>query len=122
MTKKKISTSVLDAETAEAAPQPSVKKVARKKSAAPAKKTVAAKKSATTKKKVAKKKVAKKGAAETTAAGDAGKATITSQARQDLIGKAAYFISQKRPPHQGDSHTDWLCAEAVIDMLYDVVD
>ena len=89
------------------------KKVAKKKAAA----KKAAKKSL--KKKVAKKKVVAKKAV-TAATPVAGKPVISEHERLELIGKGAYLISQKRHPHEGCMEGDWVAAEIVIDMLFEV--
>jgi hypothetical protein len=39
-----------------------------------------------------------------------------------MIGDAAYLISLKRAPWQGSPETDWMSAETVIDMIFDVAD
>ena len=92
------------------------KKVAKKKAAA----KKAAKKSL--KKKVAKKKVVAKKAvtAATSTTPVAGKPVISEHERLELIGKGAYLISQKRHPHEGCMQGDWVAAEIVIDMLFEV--
>ena len=94
------------------------KKVAKKKTAkktAPKKKVVAKKKAAP-KKAVPKKKVT---AAKAPAASSV-KLIISSAERLELIGKAAYFISTKRNPCEGGMESDWVAAEAVIDMLFEI--
>jgi hypothetical protein len=92
------------------------KKVAKKKVA---KKKVAKKKAV--KKKVAKKTaVSKKAARKSSAPTAFEKGSISAQERQELIGKAAYHISMRRHPCDGNMEGDWLAAEAVIDMLFDV--
>jgi hypothetical protein len=90
-----------------------------------AKKKVAAKKvaSKSVKKKVAKKKVAATKTASpvrpsTPAA--SGRTVISQQERLELIGKGAYLISRKRHPHEGCMDSDWVAAETVIDMLFEV--
>ena len=92
------------------------KKVAKKrvKKAAPKKKVVAKKKAAP--KKVApKKKVAVKAPATSGA-----RLTLTPAERMALISKAAYYISMKRNPCDGNMEGDWMAAEAVIDMLFEI--
>lgn len=87
-----------------------------------AKKKVAKKKVA--KKKVIRKKVAKKAAASSkssaTAPAPSGKRVISAVERQEMIGRAAYFISMRRNPCEGSMQGDWVAAEAVIDMLFEV--
>ncbi len=93
------------------------------------KKKVAKKKTAkkAAPKKVAKKKAApKKAAPEKTvavakaAAVSGGKLSITPAERLELITKGAYFISMKRNPCDGNMEGDWMAAEAVIDMLFEI--
>ncbi|MEJ2317165.1 MAG: DUF2934 domain-containing protein [Gammaproteobacteria bacterium] len=94
------------------------KKVAKKKTAkktAPKKKVVA-KKKAIPKKAAPKKKVA---AAKSPAA-SGGKLSITPAERMELISKGAYLISMKRHPCDGNMESDWVAAEAMIDMLFEV--
>jgi hypothetical protein len=38
----------------------------------------------------------------------------------ELISKGAYHISMKRHPCEGNMEGDWMAAEAVIDMLFEV--
>ena len=38
----------------------------------------------------------------------------------ELISKGAYFISMKRHPCEGNMESDWMAAEAMIDMLFEV--
>ena len=89
------------------------KKVAKKKTA---------KKTAPKKKVVAKKKAAAKKAApgKKVTAASPGKLQITPAKRMELISKGAYHISMKRHPCEGDMEGDWMAAEAVIDMLFEV--
>lgn len=94
------------------------KKVAKKKTAkktAPKKKVVAQKRAAP--KKVAPKK---KVAVSKATAASGGKPSITPSERLELITKGAYFISMKRNPCEGDMEGDWMAAEAVIDMLFEI--
>lgn len=101
---------------AEDTPAPK-KKVAKKKAAA---KKVASK---SVKKKVARKKVAATktlSPVKSSAPAAAGRRVITPQERLELIGKAAYLISRKRQPHEGCMESDWVAAETVIDMLFEV--
>ena len=94
------------------------KKVAKKKTAkktAPKKKVVV-KKKAIPKKAAPKKKVT--AAKAPTASG--GKFSITAAGRMELISKGAYFISMKRHPCEGNMESDWMAAEAMIDMLFEV--
>jgi hypothetical protein len=96
------------------------KKVAKK---AAVKKKVA-KKAAVKKKVAARKKVAaprEKVVAKTTVAPrSSSEFVITPEERFALIGKAAYHISMKRHPCDGNQESDWVAAEAVIDMLFEV--
>ena len=93
------------------------KKVAKKrvKKAAPKKKVVAKKKAAP-KKAAPKKKVAVAKAPATSGA----RLTLTPAERMALISKAAYYISMKRNPCDGNMEGDWMAAEAVIDMLFEI--
>jgi ethanolamine utilization microcompartment shell protein EutS len=94
------------------------KKVAKKKTA----KKTAPKKKVVVKKKAAPKKAApdKKVAAAKPQAASAGKMTITPAERMELISKGAFFISMKRHPCDGNMESDWMAAEAMIDMLFEV--
>ena len=93
------------------------KKVAKKrvKKAAPKKKVVAKKKAAP-KKAAPEKKVAVAKAPATSGA----RLTLTPAERMALISKAAYYISMKRNPCDGNMEGDWMAAEAVIDMLFEI--
>jgi len=101
-----------------AAETPAPKKKTAKKVAK--KKTV--KKAAPKKKVVAKKKAApkKRVATASAPAASAGKLSITPAGRMELISKGAYHISMKRHPCEGNMESDWLAAEAMIDMLFEV--
>jgi hypothetical protein len=94
------------------------KKVAKKKSAKKAapKKKVVAKKRAAPKKAAPEKRVATASAP----AASGGKLSITPAERMELISKGAYYISMKRHPCEGNMEGDWLAAEAMIDMLFEV--
>lgn len=48
------------------------------------------------------------------------KPVLAPEARQRMIGEAAYLISQRRDPAVGSPETDWISAETVIDMIFDV--
>ena len=117
--------------TKAAAKKPAAKKKVAKKKVA-AKKTVA-------KKTVAKKTVAKKTANKPTTVKakstprksaakrspvawdlSAPKPLISTEQRQHLIAEAAYRISEKNPCGSCHPEADWLNAEAVIDMLFEV--
>ncbi|MEJ2322983.1 MAG: hypothetical protein P8Z31_11850 [Gammaproteobacteria bacterium] len=50
----------------------------------------------------------------------AGKTVISQHERLELVGRGAYLISRKRHPHEGCMESDWVAAEAVIDMLFEV--
>jgi hypothetical protein len=63
---------------------------------------------------------AKKKATSKKAARSPAKPVISQQQRQQMIGDAAYLISLKRAPWQGNPDTDWMSAETVIDMVFDV--
>ena len=65
---------------------------------------------------------AKRKAASKKAASSPAKPVISQQQRQQMIGDAAYLISLKRAPWQGSPETDWMAAETVIDMIFDVND
>ena len=93
--------------------------VAAKKKAAP-KKTAAVKKKSVTRKQAA--AVAKKQAPGKKASPSPARPVISQQQRQQMIGDAAYLISLKRAPWQGSPETDWMSAETVIDMVFDVAD
>jgi len=90
----------------------------------PVKKKAVTKKTAVSKKKsVVSKQVppaAKKKATSKKAARSPAKPVISQQQRQQMIGDAAYLISLKRAPWQGNADTDWMSAETVIDMVFDV--
>ena len=94
------------------------KKVAKKKTA----KKTAPKKKAVAKKKAAPKKAAPKQtvAVAKAPAASGGKLSITPAERLELITKGAYFISMKRNPCDGNMEGDWMAAEAVIDMLFEI--
>lgn len=94
------------------------KKVAKKKTA----KKTAPKKKVVVKKKAAPKKAApeKTVAVAKAPAASGGKLTVTPAGRMELISKAAYFISMKRNPCEGNMEGDWMAAEAVIDMLFEI--
>lgn len=99
------------------------KKAVTKKAPAAAKKKVARKKSAP----AAKKKAARKSPAGTASAAamtktNSAKPLISREERQRMVGEAAYLISLKRHPDQGSPDSDWLSAETVIDMIFDVAD
>lgn len=93
--------------------------VAVKKKAAP-KKTAAVKKKSVSRKQAA--AVAKKQAPGRKASPSPARPVISQQQRQQMIGDAAYLISLKRAPWQGSPETDWMSAETVIDMIFDVAD
>jgi hypothetical protein len=93
--------------------------VAAKKKAAPKKAAAVKKKSVTRKQATA---VAKKQAPGKNAAPSPARPVISQQQRQQMIGDAAYLISIKRAPWQGSPETDWMSAETVIDMVFDVAD
>lgn len=92
------------------------RKVAKKKTARKAAPKKVAKKKAAPKKAAPKKKVA---VAKSLPAAS-GKPKITSSERMELISKGAYYISMKRNPCDGNMEGDWMAAEAVIDMLFEV--
>lgn len=48
------------------------------------------------------------------------KPLISIEQRHSMISNAAYLLSLKRDPCNGCPDADWLNAETVIDMLYDV--
>ena len=93
------------------------KKVAKKKTA---KKTVPKKKVVAKKKAAAKKAAPGKRVATKAPEASSGKLQITAAARMELISKGAYHISMKRHPCEGNMEGDWMAAEAVIDMLFEV--
>ena len=92
----------------------------------PAKRKAVTKKTAAVKKKAVTRKqappAAKKPASSKKAAISPARPVISPQQRQQMIGDAAYLISLKRAPWQGSPDTDWMSAETVIDMIFDVVD
>ena len=89
------------------------------------KKAVTKKATVSKRKSVARKQAppaANKKATSQKAASRPARPVITQQQRQQMIGDAAYLISLKRAPWQGDPDTDWMSAETVIDMIFDVND
>ena len=102
----------------------SAKKTAVTKKTAAAKKKSVVRKQAppAAKKKVTSKKAAASPARPAPSSAKWAKPVISPQQRQQMIGDAAYLISLKRAPWQGDPHTDWMSAETVIDMIFDVDD
>ena len=124
--RKKVSTRKTDSDSTLSEKQAAASEIS-----APAKKKAATKKTTAAKKKrVAKKQplsaAKKKASGKTTEAGPAAtpangaKPVISPQQRQQMIGDAAYLISLKRPPWLGNPDTDWMSAETVIDMIFDV--
>jgi hypothetical protein len=89
------------------------------------KKTVTKKATLSKKKSVAIKQAppaANKKATSQKAASSPARPVISQQQRQQMIGDAAYLISLKRAPWQGNPDTDWMSAETVIDMIFNVDD
>jgi len=104
-------------------PGPAKKKAASQKTTASKKKTVARKQAPpAAKKKATSKKAAASPARPAPSSANRTKPLISQQQRQQMIGDAAYLISVKRAPWQGDPDSDWMAAETVIDMIFDVVD
>jgi hypothetical protein len=50
------------------------------------------------------------------------KAALSGEARQRMISEAAYLISLKRHAGAAGPEADWLYAETVIDMVFDIAD
>ena len=101
------------------------------KAAAPARKKVARKKAATGARKTSPgKKTAGAEAASLSASGGgsrkavtaAGRPSLSRDARQRMIGEAAYLISLKRHAGLTGPEADWLYAETVIDLVFDITD
>ena len=108
---------------ASAAAESAKKKAVPKKTAASRKKKVATKKAPlTAKKKTVGRKTGGSTAPSTSSPANGEKPVISQRQRQQMIGDAAYLISLKRPPWQGSPDTDWVSAETVIDMIFDVKD
>jgi hypothetical protein len=134
--RKKISSKNIDSDTqvstvsekpataaATATPGSAKKKVVTKKTTASKKKSAAGKKALpAAKKKATSKKAAGSPAGPASSPAKRAKPVISRQLRQQMIGDAAYLISLKRPPWQGNPDTDWMSAETVIDMVFDVDD
>jgi hypothetical protein len=110
------------------------RKVAKKKAAAPVKKKVARKKAATSAKKpsAGKRTVSTEAASQpssspasmraSAATNPGAKPALSRDARQRIIGEAAYLISLKRHAGAAGPEADWLYAETVIDMVFDIAD
>lgn len=95
---------------------PARKKTVRKKPAAAPKKTSAASKTARTPAAAsAGKSVPRAAAAQT-------RPTLSRDARQSMINDAAYLISVKRHAGVDGPEADWLYAETVVDMAFDIKD
>jgi hypothetical protein len=117
-----------------AKPETPARKTAKKKAAAPAKKRVARKKAATSAtsagpgKKTVRAEAASQSAASPASSGPAREATVAGRsalsrdARQRMIGEAAYLISLKRHAGLTGPEADWLYAETVIDLVFDITD
>jgi hypothetical protein len=103
---------------ATATPGPVRKKAVTKKTAVSKKKSVASKQAPP----AATKKAAGIPAGPASSSANGAKPVISQQQRQQMTGDAAYLISIKRKPWQGNSETDWIAAETVIDMIFDVAD
>jgi hypothetical protein len=113
-----------------AKPEAPARKTAQKTVAATSKKKVARKKAATsTKKASAGKKTVSADAASVAvsspvssegsrAASAAAKPALSREARQRMIGEAAYLISLKRHAGLAGPEADWLYAETVIDLVF----
>jgi len=56
------------------------------------------------------------------AAAAAAKPALSRDARERIIGEAAYLISLKRQAGLGGPEADWLFAETVIDLVFDITD
>lgn len=56
------------------------------------------------------------------AAAAATKPALSRDARQRIIGEAAYLISLKRQAGLSGPEADWLFAETVIDLVFDTTD
>lgn len=109
--------------TTTAAAEPAKKKAVTRKAAASKKKTAAGKKASTTaKRKTTSRKTASNQTGTSSNSGNGTKPVISQRQRQQMIGDAAYLISLKRDPWQGSPHSDWVAAETVIDMFFDVTD
>jgi hypothetical protein len=52
----------------------------------------------------------------------ASKPLVSREERERMIVEASYLISQRRHPSLGSPETDWLSAETVIDMIFEVAD
>ena len=99
------------------------KKAATKKTTASKKKSVDRKQAQpAAKKKATSKKAAASPTRPASSSGKRAKPVISQLQRQKMIGDAAYLISLKRAAWQRDPDTDWMSAEAVIDMIFDVDD
>ena len=48
------------------------------------------------------------------------KPVLAPDERQRMISEAAYLISLRRDPAVGGPDSDWICAETVIDMIFDL--
>jgi hypothetical protein len=129
--RKKVSTKNIDSDSAvsekpaaaSATPGAAKKKAASKKTTASKKKRVASKQPlAAANKKASAKKARKSPASPTVSPANGAKPVISQQQRQQMIGDAAYLISLKRAPWLGNPDTDWMSAETVIDMIFDVDD
>jgi len=86
------------------------------------KKTVTKKATVSKKKSVARKQAPPAANKKATSQKAASRPVISQQQRQQMIGDAAYLISLKRAPWQGNPDTDWMSAETVIDMIFNVDD
>jgi len=122
------------AEPAPAKPEAAGRKVAKTKTAGPAKKKVARNKTAGAAKKASPASQRVSTAAATTpssspaskvsasATKSATKPALSPDARQRMISEAAYLISLKRHAGAGGPDADWLYAETVIDLAFDIED
>lgn len=72
------------------------------------------------KKKVVRKKVAATAATPVAKANPGVKPTVSAEERERLVRAAAFLISSKRNPCDGNAEVDWCQAEAVIDMIFDI--
>lgn len=132
--RKKISSKNIDSDTpastvsekpaaATATPGSAKKKAVSKKTTASKKKNVARKQPLTAaKKKTTSKTAAGSPAGPASSPANGAKPVISQQQRQQMIGDAAYLISLKRNPWQGNPDIDWMSAETVIDMIFEVDD
>lgn len=127
--RKKVSSKNIDSDSAvseksaaaTAAPAAAKKKAAGKKTTASKRKRVASKQPlAAANQKATGKKPQNRPASAKASPTNGAKPVISQQQRQQMIGDAAYLISLKRAPWLGNPDTDWMSAETVIDMIFDV--